>query len=124
MKMNAIDGSSTLQLEVADVIDKDEFLYSMKKRIYLQAKEGFSINLQVLISRVESDAIRNVLVNQASQSVKHKKRKIFGIIFYFGHRREQTSLVLIEKNLRNIRKVIGRAKEFESLNKVSVKMMI
>lgn len=68
MKMNAINGSATLQQEVADVIDKDEFLHSIKKRIYLQAKEGFAINLQVLISRVESDEIRNVLINRVSEN--------------------------------------------------------
>lgn len=46
--------------------DKDEYFYSIKKRIYQAAKEGFSINLQVHITRVENPEIRCVLVNQVS----------------------------------------------------------
>lgn len=61
-----MNGTSMSSLEADDVIDKDEVLYSIKKRIYLQAKEGFAINLQVLISQVASHEIRNVLVNQVS----------------------------------------------------------
>lgn len=63
----AVNETSTSSLEAADDPDKDEFYYSIKKRIYQSAKEGFSINLQVLVSRVESDEARNVLVNQASK---------------------------------------------------------
>lgn len=68
--------TSTNPLESADDPDKDEYFYSIKKRIYQSAKEGFSLNLQVLISRVESTEVRNVLVNQASNfSVDQSVRK-------------------------------------------------
>lgn len=66
--------SSTNSLEAADDPDKDEYYYSIKKRIYQSAKEGFSLNLQVLISRVESTEVRNVLVNQV-ESMKSFKGK-------------------------------------------------
>lgn len=75
--------SSTNPLEAADDPDKDEYYYSIKKRIYQSAKEGFSLNLQVLISRVDSAEVRNVLVNQASKSFpgkSDKEWKIFRII--------------------------------------------
>lgn len=62
----AMNETSTLPLEAADDPDKDEYFYSIKKRIYQSAKEGFSLNLQVLISRVEATEVRNVLVNQVS----------------------------------------------------------
>lgn len=65
MKM-AANETSTSPLEALDDPDKDEYFYSIKKRIYQSAKEGFSLNLQVLISRVDTMEIRNVLVNQAS----------------------------------------------------------
>lgn len=58
--------TSTHPLEAADDLDKDEYFYAIKKRIYQSAKEGFSLNLQVIISRVDATDIRNVLVNQAS----------------------------------------------------------
>jgi hypothetical protein len=61
MKMNP---SSVHPLEIADDPDKDEYFYSIKKRVYQSAKEGFSLNLQVQLSRVESQEIKNVLVNQ------------------------------------------------------------
>lgn len=63
-----MDETSTTPLEAADDPDKDEYFYSIKKRIYQSAKEGFSLNLQVLISRVEPIEARSVLVNQASES--------------------------------------------------------
>lgn len=66
MKM-AMNETSSYPLEAPDDLDKDEFFYSIKRRIYQSAKEGFSLNLQVLISRIESAEIRNVVVNQASQ---------------------------------------------------------
>jgi hypothetical protein len=65
MKM-AMNPSSVNSLEIADDLDKDELYYSVKKRIYQSAKEGYSINLQVLVSKAESPEIRNVLVNQVS----------------------------------------------------------
>lgn len=65
MKM-AVNETSTSSLEATDDPDKDEYFYSIKKRIYQSAKEGFSLNLQVLISRLEATEARNVLVNQAS----------------------------------------------------------
>jgi hypothetical protein len=75
MKM-AMNVTSSHPLESADDPDKDEYFYSIKKRIYQSAKEGFSLNLQVLISRVESTEVRNVLVNQASKlSIKDSARK-------------------------------------------------
>ena len=66
MAMNEL--SSTSILEAADDPDKDEYFYSIKKKVYQSAKEGFSINLQVLISRVEPIEARSVLVNQVSES--------------------------------------------------------
>jgi hypothetical protein len=66
MKM-AVNVTSTHPLEAADDPDKDEYFYSIKKRIYQSAKEGFSLNLCVLLSRVESAEVRSVLVNQASE---------------------------------------------------------
>lgn len=68
MKMAMNNVTSAHPLEAVDDLDKDEYFYSIKKRIYQSAKEGFSLNLQVLISRVESVEIRNVLVNQVSLS--------------------------------------------------------
>lgn len=66
MKM-ALNVSSTSQPETAVDLDKDEYFYSIKKRIYQSAKEGFALNLHtLLISRVESNDIRNILVNQVS----------------------------------------------------------
>lgn len=58
--------SSVQQLEEISNIDQDEYFYSIKKKIYQSAKEGFALNLQVLISRVEQPEIRNILVNQVS----------------------------------------------------------
>lgn len=66
MKMAMNNVTSAHPLEAVYDLDKDEYFYSIKKRIYQSAKEGFSLNLQVLISRVESVEIRNVLVNQVS----------------------------------------------------------
>ena len=74
MKM-AINVSSVHQLEIADDPDKDEYFYSIKKRIYQSAKEGYAINLIALVSRVESTEIRNVLVNQVSDQKFHGKNR-------------------------------------------------
>lgn len=63
----ALNATSTSQLEAADDLDKDEYFYAIKKRLYQSAKEGFALNLQVLISRVDSIEIKNVLVNQVSE---------------------------------------------------------
>lgn len=65
MKM-AMNDTSTSPLETVDDPDKDEYFYSIKKRIYQSAKEGYSLNVQVLISKVEPVEARSVLVNQAS----------------------------------------------------------
>lgn len=65
MKM-AINATSTSQLETADDADKDEYYHSIKKRIYQSAKEGFSLNLCVLLHRIDDIESRNVLVNQVS----------------------------------------------------------
>jgi hypothetical protein len=67
MKM-ANNVTSTPALEAVDDPDKDEYFYSFKKRIYQSAKEGYSLNLQVLISRLPTE-VRNVLVNQASDLI-------------------------------------------------------
>lgn len=48
----------------SDEIDKDEYMYSIKKRIYQSAKEGFSLNLALHLSKLESSEIQNVLLNQ------------------------------------------------------------
>lgn len=65
--------TSTSPLETAEDPDKDEYFYSIKKRIYASAKEGFALNLQVLISKVEpTNNQRTVLVNQASNLCSYK----------------------------------------------------
>lgn len=59
--------TSTSPLEAAEDPDKDEYFYSIKKRIYASAKEGFPLNLQVLISKIDpANNQQTVLVNQAS----------------------------------------------------------
>lgn len=68
----AINVSSVHQLEIADDPDKDEYFYSIKKRIYQSAKEGYAINLIALVSRVDSTEIRNVLVNQVREKFMGK----------------------------------------------------
>jgi hypothetical protein len=92
MKM-AMNVSSTHPLEAADDPDKDEYFYSIKKRIYQSAKEGFSLNLQVLISRVESTEIRNVLVNQASQTQVYVRMENFP-----NHHRPRKRAIFPEKS--------------------------
>lgn len=49
---------------LTEKIDKDEFYYGLKKRIYYAAKSGFSLNLATLLNKVDNADIRNVLVNQ------------------------------------------------------------
>lgn len=66
MKM-AINATSPSQLEnTTDDPDKDEFYYSIKKKIYQSAKEGFAINLCVSLNKIDDIESRNVLVNQVS----------------------------------------------------------
>lgn len=51
----------------ADIIydlDKDEYFYSLKKRIYHSAKDGYALNLALLLNKLESLEIRKTLVNQ------------------------------------------------------------
>lgn len=62
----AINPTSSSQLENTDDPDKDEFYYSIKKKIYQSAKEGFAINLCVCLQNVGDLESRNVLVNQVS----------------------------------------------------------
>lgn len=113
MKM-AMNASSTSQLETADDLDKDEYFYSIKKRIYQSAKEGYALNLQVVISKVESIEIRNVLVNQVSE-IRAKKLKIEDFPHtstprhsLFPRKRSPKRGCLIGSALRKL-KVIGRA---------------
>ena len=60
----AINPTSAPPLEAVDDPDKDGYFHSIKKRIYQSAKEGFALNLQVLMSRVDTHESRNVLINQ------------------------------------------------------------
>jgi hypothetical protein len=48
----------------AEEIEKDEYFYALKKRIYQSAKEGFSLNLVLWLNRIESSEVRNIIVNQ------------------------------------------------------------
>lgn len=82
-----MNATSTSPLEAAEDPDKDEYFYSIKKKIYASAKEGFALNLQVLISKVDpANNQRTVLVNQASDLVMKccsQLWKILRIIFSF-----------------------------------------
>jgi hypothetical protein len=53
--------------EIVEEIEKDEYFYALKKRIYQSAKEGFSLNLVLFLNKIESLEVRNVLVNQVSK---------------------------------------------------------
>lgn len=54
--------------ELAEEIEKDEYFYTLKKRIYQSAKEGFSLNLVLFLNKIESPEVRNIIVNQVSNS--------------------------------------------------------
>lgn len=69
--------TSTHPLEAADDPDKDEYFYTIKKRIYQSAREGYSLHLQSITNNVDSTEIRNVLVNQASRSIQEWKIFLF-----------------------------------------------
>lgn len=53
-------------LNCPEETDKDEFYYSIKKRIYYSCRDGFSLNLCSYLNAIETAEIRNVLINQAS----------------------------------------------------------
>lgn len=52
--------------ELTEEIEKDEYFYALKKRIYQSAKEGFSINIAVFLNKIESPEVRNIIINQVS----------------------------------------------------------
>lgn len=58
--MTTIDNHSELEEE----IEKDEYFYTLKKRIYQAAKEGFALNLVLYLNKMESSEVRNIIVNQ------------------------------------------------------------
>lgn len=53
--------------ELAEEIEKDEYFYTLKKRIYQSAKEGFPLNLVLLLNKIDNSEIRNIIVNQVSK---------------------------------------------------------
>lgn len=52
--------------DLEEEIEKDEYFYTLKKRIYQSAKEGFSLNLVLFLNKIESLEVRNIIVNQVS----------------------------------------------------------
>jgi hypothetical protein len=54
------------QSDIAKDLDKDEYFYALKKRIYFASKEGFSLNLALFLNKIESADVRSILVNQVS----------------------------------------------------------
>ncbi|KAG5677884.1 hypothetical protein PVAND_007601 [Polypedilum vanderplanki] len=52
------------QSDIIKELDKDEYFYSLKKRIFLHAKDGFSLNIISLLNKIDSVEIKTVLVNQ------------------------------------------------------------
>lgn len=46
----------------------DEFYYSIKKRVYLAARDGFELLIPSLLNTIPSEEVRNVLVNQVGTS--------------------------------------------------------
>lgn len=52
------------QLDLLSEIDKDEYFYGLKKKIYAASKSGFSLNLATLLNKITNPDIRNILVNQ------------------------------------------------------------
>lgn len=54
------------QSDLLSEIDKDEYFYGLKKRIYAAAKSGFALNLATYLNKIEHTDIRNILVNQVS----------------------------------------------------------
>jgi hypothetical protein len=49
-----------------DTSDNEEKFYAIKKRIYQAAKDGFSINMMLHLKKIESQEVRNVLINQVN----------------------------------------------------------
>jgi hypothetical protein len=58
--MTSIQNQSDLLSE----IDKDEYFYGLKKKIYAASKSGFALNLATLLNKIDNPDIRNILVNQ------------------------------------------------------------
>ena len=52
------------QLDLLSEIDKDEYFYGLKKKIYAASKSGFALNLATLLNKITNPDIRNILVNQ------------------------------------------------------------
>ncbi len=51
---------------LTEEIEKDEYFYTLKKRIYQSAKEGFSLNIVLLLNKITDAEVRNIIVNQVS----------------------------------------------------------
>lgn len=64
--MKMANQSVSSPLDCPEETDKDEFYYSIKKRIYYSCRDGFSLNLCSYLNAIETPEIRNVLINQAS----------------------------------------------------------
>ena len=62
------------QSDLLSEIDKDEYFYGLKKKIYAASKSGFSLNLATLLNKIENPDIRNILVNQVTTSIFVCKR--------------------------------------------------
>ena len=59
--------TTTIDRDVlTEEIEKDEYFYTLKKRIYQSAKEGFSLNIVLLLNKITDAEVRNIIVNQVS----------------------------------------------------------
>lgn len=47
----------------------DELYYSIKKRVYLAARDGFELLIPSLLNTIPSEEVRNVLVNQVGAQI-------------------------------------------------------
>lgn len=60
--MTSID----IRVESAEEIEKDDYFYALKKRIYQSAKEGYSLNLILFLNKIESAEVKAIVINQVS----------------------------------------------------------
>lgn len=60
--MTSID----IRVESAEEIEKDDYFYALKKRIYQSAKEGYSLNLVLHLNKIQSAEVKAIVINQVS----------------------------------------------------------
>lgn len=91
------------QLEILNEIDKDEYFYALKKRIYQSARAGFPLNLALYMNKIESPEVRNIIVNQVIMIIDCATRVYIlllrlnrnGKVFVFGEKDAQIREKLI-----------------------------